>query len=111
MKSRVNAIINQLELWKEARLEDSGKILDKAYRKEIWDQGLVETERFVDSVQHHIDGDTVYSGTDIDDPPYPKFLEWGWRHWRSNEIVGPYFPLTKAVAASEDELRQVWGKL
>lgn len=92
-------------------MEASGTVLAEAYRKEIIDADLIETGGFLASVTHHVDGDTAYAGTPIDDPPFPIYLEFGFRHWRSGALVGPYFPLTKAAAASEAELRQVWSTL
>lgn len=70
---------------------------------------MVDTGAWLDSVTHLVDGDTAYAGTPIDG--YPFFLEFSFRHYLSNEIVGPYFPLTKAGAASEDGLRRVWSTL
>jgi hypothetical protein len=111
MKSRVPEVIGQLEAWKQKGLQTSGAVLAEAYRKEIVDAGLVDTGAWLKSVTYHVDGDTVYSGTPIGDPPYPWFLEAGFRHYQSGELVGPYWPLLKSVSASEDELRRVWSTI
>lgn len=92
----------------DERLDESGVILDNAYRGEIDAAGLIDTGDFIGSVTHVKEGNEVRSGTPIDNPPYPVFLEFGFRHHISGEIVGPYRPLTKAASASEGPLRALW---
>lgn len=104
-------VTGQLEAWKESSLEASGAILAEAYRKEIVDAGLIDEGTWLGSVTHVVDGDTAYAGTPLDNPPYPFFLEFSFIHHQSGERVGPYFPLTKAAAASEEPLRRAWGTL
>lgn len=93
----------------DERLEESGEMLADACRAEIVRQGLVDTGAFVASVGYEIDGDEVHAGTSTGDPvPYPLFLEKGFRHHQSGQIVGPYNTLTTAASNSEGPLRALW---
>lgn len=109
MKSRLKEVTGQLEAWKSRSLETSGAILAEAYRKEIVKADLIDTGALLNSITHHVDGDTVYAGTPISEPFYPYFQEVGYRHHQSGELLGGHFPLTKGAAASEAELRSVWA--
>ena len=100
--------INEIDDWKDERLHMSGIQLSNAYKDEIRDAQLIDTGRWLNSVDYVKDGNEVRAGTPIGDPPYPYFLEVGFRHHISGEIVGPYRPLTKAAAASEGPLRLIW---
>lgn len=107
MKSNVDAILRDLDDAVEKRLDATGIVLSNAYKDEIRGAGLIDTGRWVTSVDYAKDGRSVKAGTPVQG--YPLHLELGFRHWRSGEIVGPYRPLTKAASASEGELRRVWS--
>ncbi len=92
----------------DARLEDSGLRLVGGIMGEIAEQGLVDTTRMIDDIQHHVEGLEVRAGSTIDDPPYPFFLNNGFTHWITEELVGPYRFMEKGVARVEGNLRDIW---
>ena len=110
MQSNVDKWIDRLDDAIDQRLEASGIVLSNAYKDQIRGEGLIDTGRFINSVTYDKDEREVRAGTPIGDPPYPFFLEVGFRHHQSGEIVGPYRPLTKATTASEETLRAIWSQ-
>ena len=108
MQSNVDEWIDRLDETIGTRLEASGIVLSNAYKDQIRSEGLIDTGRFINSVTYDKDEREVRAGTPIGDPPYPFFLEVGFRHYQSGEIVGPFRPLTKATTASEETLRTIW---
>ncbi len=107
MRSNVNRVLRDLDEEVGRRLEASGIVVSNAYKDEIREAGLVDTGRWISSVTYSKGDDEVKIGTPVEG--YPFFLEVGFRHWRSGEIVGPYRPLTKAASNSEGELRRIWN--
>lgn len=109
MISRVDEWIATLEDWKEARLEASGYILENAIKDSIRDKGLIDQGRMINDVRHDVDGDVVRVGTTLNNPNYPLFLNNGFRHYISGEIVGPYRFMESGASNAEGELRMLWG--
>lgn len=90
----------------------SGYILVDGIRNAIEEDGLIDTRTMIDDVQPVRAGNNeIHVGTSLDDPNYPYFLNYGFRHYQSNELVGPYLFFEGGVAASEDELRRAWGTI
>lgn len=88
----------------------SGVTLQNNIKANIADQGLVDTSRMLNDIQHHVSeaGDEVRVGSTISDPPYPLFLNNGFRHHISGEIVGPHRFMEKGTANAEGDLRRIW---
>lgn len=93
-----------------ARKVASGIVIQNNIKASIAEKGLVDTSRMLNDIQHHEDGDEVRVGSTINDPPYPLFLNNGFRHHISGELVGPFRFMESGVAASEGELRRIWGE-
>ena len=108
MKSNIGKILKDLDETIDRRLEASGQLLSNAYQDEIRSAGLVDTGHWLGSVTHVKDGNEVRAGTPVEG--YPLFLERGFIHYRSGELVGPYRPLTRAASNSEGQLREIWSK-
>ncbi len=95
-----------------ARLKASGTVIQNNVKASIAEQGLVDTSRMLNDIQHHVSeaGDEVRVGSTINDPPYPLFLNNGFRHHISGEIIGPYRFMEKGTSNAEGDLRRIWGE-
>jgi hypothetical protein len=108
MKSNVKAQMKRIRNVIDERLDDSGDILVDGIQGSIEEQGLIDTGTMLKSIRAVRGENEVHAGTGIDNPPYPFFLNEGFRHYQSGEIVGPYKFLQKGVVASEGPLIVLW---
>lgn len=84
-------ILNMSEKAKEKALTAIGLKAVGDWQKEIRNQGLVDTARFVNSPRKEVDVSKshVIVGTDISDPPYPVFLELGTSRMSAKPTLRP----------------------
>ncbi len=109
MKSRVDEVLKDLDEAIGRRLEASGIVIENETKDRIRALGLIDNGRMINSWTHNVDGRSVKVGTPIDSPPYPFFLNNGFRHWRSGELVGPYRFVESGASNAEGQLRRIWG--
>lgn len=110
MRSNVTKWLNRIDDAIDTRLEASGVILVNNIKDSIRDKGLIDTGRLINDIQYVKGDDEVRAGSSISKPNYPLFLELGFRHHLSGEIVGPYRFMTTGVSNSEGPLRALWSQ-
>ncbi len=93
-----------------ARKVASGIVIQNNIKASIAEKGLVDTSRMLNDIQYHVSeaGDKVRVGSTIDNPPYPFFLEVGFHHHQSGELIGPYRFMRDGAVRSEGDLRRIW---
>ena len=110
MISYVDHWIERIDEEKTKRLKASGTVLTNNIKESIRDQGLIQTSRMINDIQYQPEEpeDEVRVGSTINDPPYPFFLNNSFKHYITDEIVGPYRFMEKGTTASEETLRAIW---
>lgn len=84
----------------EQALLSGGLRIERDYKLNVSQDGLVDTGRWLGSITHQADdfgssNPSVQVGSTIKDPPYPKFHEFG------TSKHPPKFPLTRAFNANK----------
>lgn len=108
MISHVDEWLDEIDDAIDTRLEASGYVLENNIKDAIRDKGLIDTSLMINDVGHVKSRREVRAGTSLDNPNYPLFLNGGFRHHISGEIVGPYRFMESGAAASEGPLRLIW---
>ena len=110
MESNVDYWLGEIHDAIDTRLTASGYVFTNNIKDAIRDKGLIDTGLMVNNVQHSKIHREVKAGTTLDNPNYPLFLNGGFRHYQSGEIVGPYRFMENGAAASEGTLRAIWSQ-
>ena len=109
MKSNVNFWIDTLDRTIDERLEDTGLRVVGGIMEEIVEQDLVDTTQMLGNVDYAKAGDReIQVGTDLDDPNYPFFLNNGFIHWISGELVGPFRFMEGGWERAEPVVKRIW---
>lgn len=108
MESYVDEWLDKIDDAIDTRLELSGFEISNNIKDSIREQGLIDTALMLNDIRHVKTHREVRSGSTIGNPPYPFFLNNGFRHYQSGEIVGPYRFMEKGVSNAEGTLRAIW---
>jgi hypothetical protein len=108
MKSYRKAVIRDLNEKMKDKHEKAGEAVEARARGRILEYGLYETGLMLGEVTSFADEDGFSVGIPPMEPDYPTFLHQGFRHWRSNELVGPFPYLTDAINDSRPRLKQIY---
>ncbi len=110
MRSNRLEVEEMLDAVIPVRLKASGRVIRDNIKASIAEQDLIDTTRMINDIQYQPEEpvEEVRVGSTIDDPPYPFFLNNGFRHHISGELVGPYRFMEKGAANSEGDLRRIW---
>jgi HK97 gp10 family phage protein len=86
------------------RLAATGIVVQNNIKAEIREQELIDSGRMIGSITHEVGEAEVRIGTNINDPPYPRFLNNGTRY------ISPKHFMENGFVRSKAELTAIWDR-